>query len=148
MRSRPSPDEGGGSGNGDEGLGDCRELFIIAHEAAVLHDPGKGPFHHPPAADHDKPRLTGLALDHLQEDMGPLPGPAHQPTRIAAVPVSEFDERKASPRTLQDALGSVPILDVGPVNLNREQPSVRIGQDVALAAFDLLTRIIALRSPF
>src|SRR5215207_5534066 len=40
IRSRPAPDEGGGSGDGDEGLSDCRDLFVVADEAAVLHDPG------------------------------------------------------------------------------------------------------------
>jgi hypothetical protein len=34
------------------------------------------------------------------------------------------------------------------MHLNGEEPPVRIGQDVALAPFDLLARIEALRSPF
>ena len=144
LGSRPSPDEGGGSGNGDEGFGDGRELLVVAHEAAVLHDPGEGPFDHPPAPDHGKAHLFGAALHDLQDDVGPALGPAHEPTRIAAVHVSAFNEREASPRALQDAFGSIAVLDVGPVHLNREEPPVRVGQDVALAPFDLLARIIAL----
>ena len=70
--------------------------------------------------------------------------PAHQPPCIASVHVSARDEREASPRALQDAFGSISVLDVGPVHLNREQPPVRVGQDVALTPFDLLARIIAL----
>src|SRR3954469_10680552 len=72
MSSGPPSNEGSGGGDGDEGLGDCRELLIVAHEAPVLHDPGEGPFHHPPARDHGKARLTRGALDHLQVNMGPL----------------------------------------------------------------------------
>src|SRR5215213_8131261 len=44
MRLRPSPDQSADGGNGDQGVGHCRELFIVAHQAPVLHDPGEGPF--------------------------------------------------------------------------------------------------------
>ena len=80
--------------------------------------------------------------------MGPFLGPAYEPTRIAAVRVNVFDKGKARSGALQNAFGSVPVLDVGPVDLDGEKPPVRIGQDVALAPFDLLARVIALRSPF
>jgi hypothetical protein len=80
--------------------------------------------------------------------VGPFLGPAHEPTRIAPVRVNAFDKRKARSRALQNAFGSVPILDVGPMDLDREKPPVRVGQDVTLAPFDLLARVIALRSPF
>lgn len=148
MSSGPPPNEGSGGGDGDEGLGDRRELLIVAHEAPVLHDPGEGPFHHPSARDHGEARLTRGALDYLQVNMGPLLGPPHQPTRIAPVCIGKFNEGKASPRALQDPFGSVPIRDPGPMDLNREQASIGIGQDVALAPFDPLARVVALRSPF
>ena len=105
-------------------------------------------FHHPPAGVNRKARLCGAALHHFQDDVGPLLGPAHEPTRIAPVHEGAFNEREERPRALQDAFGSIPVLDVGPVHLDGEQPPVRVGQDVALAPFDLLARIIALRSPF
>ena len=148
MSSGLPSNEGSGGGDGDEGLGDCRELLVVAHEAPVLHDPGEGPFHHPPTRDHGKARLTRGALDHFQGNRGPLLGPTHEPTGIAPVCIGKLHERKASPRALQNPFGAVPILDVGPMDLNREQASVGVGQDVALAPFDPLARVIALRSPF
>jgi hypothetical protein len=51
----------------------------------------------------------------------------HTATGIAAVYVSALDERKASPRALQDALGSISILDARSVHLDGEQSSIRIG---------------------
>jgi hypothetical protein len=75
-------------------------------------------------------------------------GPAHEPTRIAAVRVNALDKRKAGSGALQNPFGSVPILNVGPMDLDREKPPIRVGQDVALAPFDLLARVVALRSPF
>ena len=148
MSSGPPSNEGSGGGDGDEGLGDWRELFVIAHEAPVLHDPGKGSFHHPPATDYGKARLTRGALDYFRGDMGPLLGPTHEPTGIAPICIGKLHEGKASPRALQNPFGGVPILYVGPMDLNREQASVGVGQDVALAPFDPLARVIALRSPF
>jgi hypothetical protein len=97
VRSRPSPDEGGGSRDGDESLGNGCELFIVAHEPAVLYDPGEGPFDHPPAPDYGKARLFGAALHDLHKDVRLSLGPANQPTGIASVPVSAFNEGKASP---------------------------------------------------
>ncbi len=118
-------------------------MLVVAHKAPVLHDPGKGPLYDPPAADHSEARLLGTALHDLQDDVGLVLGPARKPTRIAAVRVSALDKGKASPRALQDALGSIPVLDVGPMYRDGEQPSISVGQDVALAPFDLLGRIIA-----
>lgn len=145
--SWPSPDEGSGCCDGDEGLRHCGQLLVVAHKAPVLHDPGEGPFYHPPAPDHGKAHLLSAALDHLQDDVGLVLGPGHEPTGVAAIRVSACDEREESPRALQDAFGSIPVLDVGPMDLDGQQSSIGIGQDVALAAFDLLGRIEALRSP-
>ena len=144
MGSWPAPDEGCGCGDGDEGLGHGRELLVVSDKAAVLHDQGEGPLDHPPAPDHGKARLCGAARHHLQDDVGLVLGPTHEPTCITPVPVSVLNKRKESPRALQDPLGSIPVLDVGPMHLDSEQPPVRVGQDVALAALDLLARIEAL----
>src|SRR3954470_3845211 len=42
-------------------------------------------FHHPPAPDHRKARLLAAALHDFQDDVALVLGPAHEPTRIAAV---------------------------------------------------------------
>jgi hypothetical protein len=34
------------------------------------------------------------------------------------------------------------------MHLDREKPPIGVGQDMALAAFDLLARVVTLRSPF
>jgi len=122
-------------------------LLIVSDETAVLHDPGEGPFPHPSAPDHRKAYLLSAALHDFQDDVGFVPGPGHEPTGVAAIHIGECDEREESPRALQDAFGSIPVLDVGPMDLDGEQSSVSVGQDVALAAFDLLGRVEALRSP-
>ncbi len=123
-------------------------MLVITDEAAVLDDPGKCPFDHPAAADHGEAGLLGVALHHLDDDVGPLLGPAHEAAGIAAVGEGAFDEWEAGSRGLEDALGAVAVLDIGGVDLNGEQASVGVGQNVAFASFDLLARVVAFRSPF
>jgi len=54
------------------------------------------------------------------------------------------------PRTgpFEQALCAIAILNIGSVDLDGEQPSICVGQDVALPARDLLACIVALASPF
>jgi len=148
MRSCPAPDEGGARGDGDERLGDGGELLIIAGEATVLDDPGEGALDHPAAAQHLKALGGRAALDDLDDDVGFVLCPPHQPTGVAAVGEGECDEGISGAGRLQHQFAAVAILDVGGVNLHSEETTVGIGQDMALAAFDLLARVVAFRAPF
>ena len=70
------------------------------------------------------------------------------------------DEGKPGAGSLQHALGAVAILNVGGVNLDRQQAPIGVGQGEAsnatgpsempnaLAPVDLLSGVIALESPF
>ena len=59
-----------------------------------------------------------------------------------------LDERVTSSRTLEHHFGPVAILDVGAMNVNSKQATVSIGQDMTLAALDLLARVVASRALF
>jgi len=59
-----------------------------------------------------------------------------------------LDEGEASAGSPQDALCPVTILDIGSMDLHREQPAVGVGQNVPLAAMDALSGVIAFGSPF
>ena len=123
-------------------------MFVVAYKATVLDDPVEGPFYDPAATDDGEAGLLGAALHHLDDDVGPLLGPAHEAAGIAAVGEGAYDEWEAGTRGLEDALGAVAVLDTGGVDLNGEQASVGVGQNVAFASFDLLARVVAFRSPF
>jgi hypothetical protein len=56
-------------------------------------DPSEAPLDHPPAPDHGKACLIGAALDHLQNDVGPVFGPANEAASIAAVHVGTLDKQ-------------------------------------------------------
>lgn len=148
MWSRPAPDECGGRGDDDEGFGDIGELLVVAGKPAVLDDPGEGALDHPAAAQHLEALGGRIAFDDLDDDVGLLPGPAHKPTSVAAVGIGTFDKGVSCAGGLEHRLAAIAILNAGGVNPDGEQPTIGIGQDMALAAVDLLARVIALRAPF
>ena len=80
--------------------------------------------------------------------MGFVFRPGDQLAGIAAVGEDALDEGETPPRSFQDALRPVAILDVGAVDLDREQPAVGVGQNVPLAPVDAFSGIVAFGSPF
>jgi len=80
--------------------------------------------------------------------MGLVACPGDQPAGIAAVSEDALDEGKPPPRSFQDALRPVAILDVGAVDLDREQPTVGVRQDMTLTAVDAFSSIVAFGPPF
>jgi hypothetical protein len=59
-----------------------------------------------------------------------------------------LDEGERPAGSFQHALGAVAILDIGGVNLDREQSAVGVSQDVTLAPVDLFAGVIAFEPPF
>jgi hypothetical protein len=142
--SRPAPDECCGRGDGDEGFGDGGELLVVADEPAVLDDPGEGPLDHPAAAQHLEALGGWIAFDDLDDDVGLLPGPAHKPTGVTAIGKGALNEGVSCAGRLEHRLAAIAILDAGRMDADGEEPTVGVGQDMALAAFDLLARVVAL----
>ena len=77
-----------------------------------------------------------------------LPGPVDQAPGIAAIGEGVLYERISGPGAFQHALGPIAILDVGAVDVDGEQPTIGVGQDVALAPPDLLACVVAPVAPF
>ena len=123
------------------------ELFVVADEAAVLDDPGERPFDDPAAWQDLKALRRGVTAYDLEGDVRPLLGPVDQAPGIAAIGEGMLYKRVPGPGALQHALGPVAILNVGAVDMDGEQPTLGVGQDVALAAPYLLARIVAPGAP-
>ncbi len=96
-------------------------MFVVAREAATLHDPGEGALDHPASPDYDEAFHPGHATDDLQGDVGLVVRPGNEASGIAAVRKDGFHEWKAGAGSLQITLGAVTVLNVGGVELNREQ---------------------------
>ena len=140
--SWPSPDEGCGGSDDDQGFGNSGEL-LVTDEAAVLDDPGEGSLDDPPAAQNLE-ALGGAAFDDLDADVGLVLGPAHEPPGMADIGEGAGHEGIACTRGLEYGFAAVTVLDAGGMDLHGEQPSIGVGQDVALAPVDLLARIVTL----
>ena len=80
--------------------------------------------------------------------MGLRPCPGFEATGIAAIREHGLDEGERCAGGLERELGPVAILDIGGMDADGEQPSVRVGQDMALATGDLLLGgVITPRTP-
>ena len=123
------------------------ELFVVADEAAVLDDPGERSFDDPAAWQDLKALRRSVTAYDLEGDVRPLLGPVDQAPGITAIGEGMLYERVSGPGALQHALGPVAILDVGAMDMDGEQPTIGVGQDVALAAPDLLARVVAPGAP-
>ena len=65
--------------------------------------------------------------------------PADEASGVAAVGVDPLDEGKAAPGPLQHAFCAVAVLNVGGMDLDRQQATVGVGQDMTLAPVDALS---------
>ena len=69
----------------------------------------------------------------------------HFRSLVCCVGEDAFDEGKTPSHAAQQAARAVAVLDVGGQNAHAEQEAERVDEDMALAARDLLARVIALR---
>jgi len=72
----------------------------------------------------------------------------HEAPGVAAIGEDAGDEGEALAGGLERQLGTVTVLDVSGMDADGEEPTIGVGQDMALATGDLLARIIAFVAPF
>jgi hypothetical protein len=130
-------------GEADEGGGLAGVALVVAGEAAATADPGQGPLDDP-ALGQDHEAVSVAAADDLQLPRpGSGDGGLHFRALIAGVADDPLDEGEAPPGLAQQPLGTVAILDAGRMDNHRQQQAECVGQDMALAAEDLLAGIVA-----
>ena len=123
-------------------------MLEVLGQSAVSIQPCQRPLYDPTAwKDHETPVGIG-PFDDLE---GPFADPAQRlPEFVASI--AAIGKHMAQPREAVDDLGqhqrcAVAVLDVGGVDHGVDQVALSVGDDVALAALDLLARIIATRTP-
>ena len=125
----------------------CDGLFEVLGETAVAAEPGQRSFDDPPAGQ-DLEAFCGIGpLDDLD---GPFADAAQGFAQLVAG-IATIGEQVPEPREPVDDLGEqqrrpVTVLDIGSVDEGMDQIALGIGQDMALAAFDLFAGIIAART--
>ena len=84
------------------------------------------------------------AADDLEHPCaGPGDGSLHLPPPVACIGDDPLQKGEAPARLPQKGVGPVPVLHMGRMHGDGQQETQCVGQDVALAAQDLLARVIA-----
>ena len=114
----------------------------------MLDQPGEAALDDPaPRQRLEAVKITG-PLDDLKVEMGFAACPIDELAGIAAIGEDRAHKAPEAARGAQQRLGAVAILDAGGLHLDREQAPISVGQNVALAARDLLACVVAFRAPF
>lgn len=127
---------------GGDGAGVALE---VACQAAVAADPGEGSFDDPAFGEDDELVSIG-ALDDLEHPAsGRGDGSCGFRPLIAGIAEEARDEREGAACPAQEVAHAIAILNAGRLDHDAQQEAERIDEDMALAAGDLLARIIPLR---
>jgi len=127
-------------GAGERGL----EVF---RQAAVSIEPRQCAFDNPATGKHRKTRDIGAALDDFDRPVAKLGDRAVEPVAsIGAVGKQMAQPGKQVVDGANDKRGTIAILHIGGVDFSADQQAQRVGDDLALATFDLLAGIIATRT--
>lgn len=133
-------------GETDEGGDGAGVALEVARQSAVAADPGKRALDDPALGEDDEAMQFG-SLDDLQRPAAGLGnGRGERRALIARVGEDALDEGEEAARAdIEDKPCAVAVLHCGGVNDDVQEEAERVDEDMALAARDLLARIVALR---
>ena len=119
----------------------------MRHETAVSPQPGEGPLDNPAPADHFEAAFLVRPLDDFQANPLSSQTGGELVSFITAIRKDELDEGEQAAGLFDKSGGTIAVLDASRDRLDAKQQSYRIGNGVALDAFDLFARVIASRIP-
>ncbi len=116
--------------------------FVIAGQPTTAADPGQRSFNDPSLREHDEAVAVTAAHDLERPRAGSCYDGLHLAALIARIRDDPLQKGEAPSRLSQQRLGPIPILHACGMHSDGQEQAERVGQDVALAAGDLLARII------
>ena len=116
--------------------------FVVPSEPTASADPGEGALHDPSFREHDEAVPVAAADDLKLPSAGAGDNRFHLLPLVARVADDALNEGEVPSRLPEQRLRAVTVLHAGRVDVDGEQQAERVGQDVALAANDLLTGIV------
>ena len=139
-------------GHAHERCGDAEVALEVARQAAVAADPSDRALDDPALRQHDEFVPVAAAHDLDLPGAGAGGGGGHPRPLIAGIADDALDEREQTSHLAQQWLGSIAVLHMRRLHDDAEQQAQRVGQQMALAACDLLARVVAgrieRRAPF
>ena len=116
--------------------------LVVSGQPAAAADPGEGSLDYPALREDDEAVPIAAADDLQFPEPSAGDGRLHLLPLVARIADDALDKREGSARLAQERLCAVAILHAGRMDVNGKQQAERVGQDVALAANDLLTGIV------
>lgn len=123
-------------------------MFVVLAEAAIAADPAEGAFDDPAAGEDFKPGGVVRASYNLKGPTGEGAGPVDEFAGVAGVGPDEDESGELALEFLQDEARPVAVLKAGFVNDDGEDQAEGVDDEVAFAAVDLLSGVVAARPPF
>ena len=117
--------------------------LVVTREATASADPSQRPLDDPAFREHHEAVAVTAAHDLEFPRAGAGNDSLHLATLITCVGNDALDKWKTPSSLPQQRLGSVSILHAGRMDTDGQEQAQRVGQDVALAALNLLARVIA-----
>src|SRR6266404_8468785 len=120
--------------------------FIVAAQAPGFKEPAKGSLHQPAFRQNFKTLGSITPSDDLQFQFAigtQLFDPRNQLSQIAAIGPDDLQSAKEVHQSLDQRFGGVSILHGGAGNHQAQDQTQRVHRQMALAALDLLARVIA-----
>jgi len=143
MVCRDPPEHDADHGEADEGGSFASVTFEVLGESTAVADPGEGPFDDPALGQDNKAVQIG-ALDDVQPPRTGLGDHlGHFRPLVAAISIDALDEGEGAAGLPQHDSGAVTVLNIGGMNDHVQEEAKGIDEDVALAPFDLLARVVA-----
>lgn len=133
--------------NVDHGLGDVEALLVVAHQPTPSGEPTEGPLDHPAARQYLEAGLAVDAADNLDDEVEEG-GFVHELCPVVgAVCEQMFDPWPALAEGVEDQLGAGAIGKIGRRQIDHQQASIGVDDNVPLAADRLLGSVIAALRP-
>ena len=125
-----------------------RQGFIVLAQPTVPTQPSQSAFYNPPTRQHHESVAVRRPSDDLQQPATEGISPIDQLTSVARIGPDQLEPRVPSRKFAQHQFGSIAVLDIRSVHDDSHNQAKRINYQMALAAGDLLARIITTRPPF
>ena len=125
-----------------------RQGFVVLTQPTRPTQPSQSAFYNPPTRQHLKAVAVRRPSDDLQQPATEGTSPVDQLPSIGPIGPDQLEPGVPAHQCAQHQFGSVAVLDVRSVDDDRQKQAKRINYHMALAASDLLARIIAPRPPF
>lgn len=155
-------------GDIDPGFFTAGKHFVVLGQAAPGGEPGDGALHNPtpfedmeatgadllpidfhPFFDPDPAQAAPRMLHNVHGPAKLLLDPFDEPTLlVGAVSPDQLEAPKAVSQRFQQQFATLMVLQVGLMDQQMQNPSVRINQQMTLATFYALAAVIATKPPF